>query len=274
MFQSIPVRTLQFLIPASFLITSALFLGLLGATPVQAQSSHSLRVASERYRDAALGFEHHVLRDRNFDHYDRRLADRLADVSGEFRSATFNPGDVSRLKFHWNELKTTHFRVESELIEACGHPDPALLACWEPVVVAFVGLVEELRCYPAMHGHVGHAHPVYEHAERGEFSGVFSSQVPLDAYQSRRPPVSGIPLGSSRPSNPVYPVVPFRPSNSAVSPLPPSGGAHAFPRSSYPRGLESSHPAIYPNGLGTSPDPRRDIGVAIAATLLNRLLNK
>jgi hypothetical protein len=137
--------TMLFFVPA----TNALV-----ASPVHAQSTASLRAASDRYRDAVLDFERHVFRAGYFDRYEKQLADRLEDVSGDFRSATRDSRNIDRLLFHWNDLTTTHERVELTLVRGCSRPDPELLRCWVPVAETFVCLVEEMRCLTGGHSHV------------------------------------------------------------------------------------------------------------------------
>lgn len=220
---------------ASLLLTAAFASAIpvsssLWATPAHAQSTPGLRAAADEYRDAARHFERHVESAGYFNHYDRRLADRLEDVAGDFRSAARDPHDTRRLLYHWSDLTSTHVRVETVLVHGCSHPDPHLLQCWQPVVDAYACLVAEMHCYT----HGRHSH----------------------GYQ--RPYISGRPPVDPYPAFPSY------------------GYPHALPYGSPSYGSASQYrPSTPPfqGSRGFQIESRRDVGAAVAATILNRLFN-
>lgn len=257
------VMSLALTAPASLVLT---------ATAVHAQSTHSLRRASEDYRDAAQAFERHVHRAGYFDHYDKRLADRLEDISADFRSAARNPGDLSRLLYHWNDLTTTHARVEQALVVGCGRPDPELIRCWQKVDDALGCLAIEMQCFTRNHHspHVSNrpAHrvtfpagfPRYESQFEGHSEGRHDQHRPVYKPQLADPrgwndprfsdprfQDGGVHGARSAPSR--QPTVQIRPSASPVV------GSSFF------------------DNQGSQVDSRRDVGAAIAASILNRLLN-
>ncbi len=239
---------------ASLLIAALLLATTVFSPAAHAQSNRSLRSASDRYREAVLGFERHVYRAGYFDHYAKRLADRLEDISGEFRSAAHNPGDVPRLLYHWTDLTTTQARVDATLVRGCSRPDPELLRCWEPVLIAYNCLVEEMNGYTTghQHPHLSGRSPVTPYPVVPQYNGFpqggfpqggigYGGQTGFDQNYNFLP--QGFPPSGFDP-NP--PAVQFRPNT------PPFTGS---------RGAQQV-------------DPRREIGAAIAATLLNRLLNQ
>jgi len=234
------------LLTVSIALVAPLLMTLQTST-AQAQSFHSLRRASDDYRAAVLGFERHVNRANYFDHYDRRLADRLEDVSSDFRSATRNASDVPRILYHWNNLNGTHALVEQTLVVGCGHPDPELVRCWQPVVAALNCLTAEMRCFTG-----GHRAP------------HVSNRPDYDSYQ--RAPVYD---ESYRDGGFEYQIQP----GFGVQPMDPRfGGVRAFPPSQPAVQVRPRTPPFL-GSYGSQVDPRREMGAAITATILNRLLN-
>jgi len=242
-------------------IASSLF-----ALPAMAQTSHDLCQISDEYRNAALGFERHAYRAKYFDSYDERLADRLENVAREFRSAARNPKDVQRLLYHWQDLAATHFRVEEMLVRAHAGCDPKLLRCWQPVAETFTCLAEEMKYFTnpigRVHDHAGNSQPTFdpfgngtgyrqqpsEYGARPPFPSretpngyIDQNQMNQNQFDARfRQTPFGIQpnFGSDRPVNQIRPSVP-----------------------------------AYPSRQSVQVNPRREIGAAIAATILNRLFN-
>ena len=122
-------------------------------TTAHAESTHSLRAAADDYRQAALDFERYVQRAGYFNQYDKRLADRHADISSEFRSASRSPRDISRLLYHWGDLNAIHFRIEETVVRRCLAHDPDLGRVWHLVDDAYECLVYELRHVTDHHHH-------------------------------------------------------------------------------------------------------------------------
>jgi hypothetical protein len=269
---------LKSFVPSALLATIATISGLLPQASADAQSYHALRAASEEYRDVVLNFESHINTGRQFDKYDRRVADRLEDASGEFRSAARNPRDVERLLHHWNDVSIAH-QLAERMVLGCGHPDPALLECWRPVAETYLCLVAEMRCFAGHGGHGGHG-------------GHSSYRVPVDSYadQWNR---GGLRQDPSR-FDSGYPGIGFpgsvHPHHGGV--YAPSHNPRALPphvQPGYGRDFRSNGtvpPSDWrPDGRGgfqsnrqpaieiRPADPRREVGAAIAATILNSLLN-
>jgi len=257
------VMSLAFAAPASLIFT---------ATSAQAQSPHSLRRASDEYRDAALAFERHVHRAGYFDHYDKRLADRLENVSSDFRGAARNPGDLSRLLYHWNDLTTTHARVAQSLVVGCGRPDPELIRCWQRVDDTLGCLAIEMQCFTHDH-HLPHVSNRPSHdgtfpANSPEYESLFDGRSESLRGQNRR--VYAPQLADPRFQNDprfaapgfqedrflgARPLVPSQPSVQIRPNFPPFDGSR------------------FSGSQGSQVDSRREVGAVIAASILNRLLN-
>jgi len=251
------VLSAAFVVP----IASSLF-----ALPATAQVPHDLCEISDEYRSAALAFERHAYRAKYFDSYDERLADRLENVAREFRSAARNPKDVQRLLYHWQDLAATHVRVEETLVRAHAGCDPELLRCWQPVAETFTCLAEEMKCFRApighVHGHAEDSQPMFDPFGNG--TGYF--QQPSE-YSARPPfPSRETPNGYSNQNqiNQGQFDARFRQTPFGIQPN--------FGNDRPVNQIRPNVPA-YPRRPSVQVDPGRKIGAAIAATILNRLLN-
>ncbi len=73
-------------------------------TPQAARADHGLTSAASEYREAALGLERHIYRLGHVDHYVKRLVSRLENAACDFKAASHDPGNVSRLNYQWMSL--------------------------------------------------------------------------------------------------------------------------------------------------------------------------
>lgn len=111
-----------------------------------ARHDSSLVHPATAYRDAVQDFRRGVHRARYVDRYDRRLVDDLERASHHFRTSAHHPSDVHRLRYHWDELRSLHGRVEAALFGRGGYPrNPALNGTWGQVCGAMGELSRQLR---------------------------------------------------------------------------------------------------------------------------------
>jgi hypothetical protein len=257
--------------------SAAIVISSLLMTAASAQPSHALCEISDEYRNATVDFERHVYRAKYFDSYDERLADRLECAAREFRSAAKNPNDIRRLLYHWQDLTALHVRSQELLVNAHADCDPELLRCWQPVAETFACLVEEMRCLAAG----GHDRPY------PGFSGAPGIYGPERLHGTERL------YGPDRPYGPEPLYVPERLERGSEFGMRPEGNlGYAVPRGSAgPLGTQAPlrnqpslggnraavqlRPQVFsdPSQRGVPVDPGRELGAAIAATILNRLLN-
>ena len=256
--------------------------GLFSGTSAEAQSLHSLRAATEEYRDAARNFESHVRSDRRFSHYDRRVADRLEDASSDFRSAARNPRDVERLLHYWNEVSAAHFLAE-RLVRGCGRPDPALLECWHPVAEAYQCLVAEMRCLSGHGGHSSYRIPVDPQPSPWHHGGVNHGGMHHGGLNQGGFPSQAFPGGEIPHDGGFRGVDEYRvPRDPRLDPgwAEPGFGRNLRTPSPVPSrpwqndGLGSVQGYRQPAVEVRPVDPRREVGAAIAVSILNRLLSQ
>lgn len=110
-------------------------------------------VASE-YNEAVRHFEIAIY-DRGFDHYTKRLVQRLEDAAIEMRSASHQPNQLDRLLHAWEDIQLLHPRVEAYAFRARSscqtRNDTGLQECWERVNCAYRDLGEEIACLLGEH---------------------------------------------------------------------------------------------------------------------------
>ncbi len=259
-------RVKQFAMTA--LATCVVFFTSTFVGPKTAHADHGLVSAASEYREAALGLERHIYRLGHVDHYVKRLVSRLENAACDFKAACHDPGNVSRLNYQWDELKSLHLRVEQALVTSCAADDPGLRQCWMIVT-------QSLQCVQAQMQYL--------------CGGLPSTPVP--PWQSQRVPNCGsqaqigqwygqapnwnsgiVPQGMGRPGTPApYPPI----SGPIVLPATPFGttlGTIPFP-DSMNRPYQNQATLNRPQLPSQSPS-RGDVGAAIAIGLLQTLLNR
>lgn len=128
------------------------------ASTVSASHDSPLYEATDRYRDAVVHFERHVIQARTFDRYDVRLVDDLEDSTSRLRSAArhaYRSADHDyRFASAMRAVTKLHSRVEQAI---CGEPSfhqhPELAGCWQAVTHAFAAVINEANCL-AQHRHI------------------------------------------------------------------------------------------------------------------------
>ncbi|TWT80089.1 hypothetical protein CA13_15020 [Planctomycetes bacterium CA13] len=241
-------QTLGIVIAAMFFSTSA-----------RAAQNSPLYCAADEYRDAVCHFERDVIRLHYIERSDKRLVDRLEDMTSRLRSESRRAKDFDRLVCTWEEIQRLHYAVNAALFNRPCYPcNPKLEACWRRVEYAFHAYSAAFRqC--ALGSHRDHDHSF----------GPRHGQYYQERFEQPRvappltPPIQPIePIRSTRPS---FDVSPY-----SVRPLSPSVPAwhdERVPTRQY--GVDSRVESRYePRGVSS-----RQIGAAIVGALLSRALN-
>jgi hypothetical protein len=122
------------------------------ATSIASASHHSpLYQATDCYRDAVVDFERHVIKSRMFERYDVRLVDDLEDSTSRLRSASRHVHRSQEYDYRFasamRDINKLQARVEQAIFgQACYHPSPELIRCWQSVVHAYTDVLNEARC--------------------------------------------------------------------------------------------------------------------------------
>ncbi|MEM7557583.1 MAG: hypothetical protein AAF394_00540 [Planctomycetota bacterium] len=105
--------------------------------------------AASEYNEAVRHFEIAIY-ERGFDHYTKRLVQRLEDAAIEMRSASHQPNQLDRLLHAWEDIQLLHPRVEAYAFRARSscqtRADTGLQECWERVNCAYRDLGKEIAC--------------------------------------------------------------------------------------------------------------------------------
>lgn len=110
--------------------------------------------AASEYNEAVRHFEIAIY-ERGFDHYTKRLVQRLEDAAIEMRSASHQPSQLDRLLHAWEDIQLLHPRVEAYGFRArssCSiRADSRLQDRWERVNCAYRDLAREIACLLGEH---------------------------------------------------------------------------------------------------------------------------
>jgi len=133
-----------------------LFVTFLSSTAFASHDS-PLYGATDRYRDAVVDFERHVIRARTFERHDVRLVDDLEDSTSRLRSAARHvhrsPDFDHRFDSALRTIVKLQDRVEHAIFgQACYRPSPELSRCWSNVVHTYAAVINVASCLND-HGH-------------------------------------------------------------------------------------------------------------------------